>query len=330
MEKLDVLYMCDNGFAGVAGVSLTSLFENNPCDKITVTVYLLLVCVNQENCQKFTLLSQKYHQTIHLIDASTALTDLTNTNIPTYRGSAMTNLRLYFDRYIPEDVSRLLYLDCDTLICGSLEELANFTLKGKLLGMVRDAYGDLLEKTPDKEYCYYNAGVLLIDCRRWRSEQWQSRILDYANTYGADFAHPDQDLYNIVCKKEIIQLPIRFNFQTIHRMYSEKLYFRYMPSRNYYSEAEIAAARENAVILHMIRALGGNPWNACNVHPDSPLFFKYKNASPWKTEPAVPLKRDSLIMVEKFLYKILPLSFFFPLSLWAIKIIQLIDKNNKY
>ncbi len=330
MEKLNVLYMCDNGFAGVTGVSLTSLFENNPCDKISITVYLLLVGVDEENCRKFKQLSQTYHQTIQLIDATTTFAELTNTNIPTYRGSSMTNLRLYFDRYIPEDINRLLYLDSDTLICGSLAELIHINMEGKLLGMVMDAYGDLLKKEEGKNFNYYNAGVLLINCQRWRCEHWHSKIMEYAHKYGKEFSHPDQDLYNIVCKEDIISLPIQYNFQTIHRMYPEKLYFRYMSARNYYSDDEIAAARKKPIILHMIRTLGCNPWNSCNEHPDSPLFLKYKKISPWKSEPFIPLKHDPLITIEKILYKVLPQRLFFPLSLWAMKLIQLIDKKNRY
>lgn len=330
MDQIDVLYMCDDSFAPIAGVSMTSLFENNPSDKIAVTVYLMVINVSEENWKRFSLLAQKYHQTIHIIDAAAAYEDLCKTDIPTYRGSAMTNLRLYFDRYVPKTVSRLLYLDCDTLICGSLTMLSLFNMDGKLLGMVKDAYGSLLKRTRGDTASYYNAGVLLIDCNRWRSELWTAKIQEYISQNCVHLTHPDQDIYNIVCKKEIISLPICCNFQTVHRMYSDQVYFHCMPSTNYYPVDEIAVARRSPLILHMIRTLGGNPWNCGCIHPDRMIFLHYKEISLWKNVPEFPIKNDPIISIEKVLYKVLPPQFFFPISLWAIRIIQTIDKNNTY
>lgn len=330
MQKLDVLYMCDNAFAQIAGISLTSLFENNPSDEIALTVYLLLVQVSDENHQKFVNLANRYHQTIHLIDAAEAFVEISGENISTYRGSAMTNLRLYFDRFLPDSVQRILYLDCDTLICGSLSDLPHFDMNGKMLGMVLDAYGKLMKSPHSKGLSYYNAGVLLIDCAKWREGQWSSRILEYIRLFGARFPHPDQDIFNILCQKEIIPLPICYNFQTVHRMFSEKLYFRHLAARDYYAKEEISAARKKPVVLHMIRTFGSNPWNCNNIHPDTPLFSYYKEKSPWKEMPPVPLQQDFILRTEQKLYTRLPRWLFFPLSLWAIGIVQRIHKGNTY
>ena len=46
MKELNVLYICDDVFAPIAGVSLTSLFENNSNTQISITVYLLWVGVS--------------------------------------------------------------------------------------------------------------------------------------------------------------------------------------------------------------------------------------------------------------------------------------------
>lgn len=330
MEKMDLLYICDNAFAELAGISLTSLFENNQNSKFDITVYLLTVDVSEENKQNFSILAQKYNHIVKIIDVKEILIEIQQLDIATYRNSAMTNIRLYFERFVPDNVQRLLYLDCDTIICDSLEELFRFDLSGKLLGMVLDAYGVILNRTQEKNSAYYNAGVILIDCNKWRREQWSVKIIEYIRQYGADFSHPDQDIYNIVCKDDIIKLPIRYNFQTVHRMYSEKLFFRFLAPNEYYSEIEIAEARERPSIVHMIRTLGSNPWNSKRYHPDNSLFRYYKNHSLWRHTPMVQVKSDFFIRIERILYKILPSRFFFPISLCAIKIAQHIDLKNKY
>lgn len=330
MEKLDVMYICDDSFAQIAGISLTSLFENNPSEDLTVTVYLLLVQVSAQNRRRFEMLAQKYHQTIHMLDAEHIFLEITQLNIATYRGSAMTNLRLHFERFIPKSVHRLLYLDCDTIICDSLTEIAHFDMKHKLLGMVLDAYGHLLKKADSAITRYHNAGVLLIDCDKWRKERWQSRIDAFICQNGAGLSHPDQDIYNIVCKEEIALLPIRYNFQPVHRMYSDKLYFRYLADADYYPASEIDAARKRPAIIHMLRVLGSNPWHENSHHPDSPLFAHYEGISFWREGRRIPPKKDVFIQAECLLQKILPAGCFFPISVFAVKIVLAADKHNKY
>lgn len=330
MEKLNILYIFDNIYADIAGISLTSLFENNPSTELELTVYLLLVEVSAENQEKFIRLAEKYHQKIELINANSLLEEIRRLDISSYRGSVMTNLRLHFAELLPVSVHRLLYLDCDTIICGSISELARFKLEGKLLGMALDAYGKVLCRTILQKSPYYNAGVLLIDCVKWRAEKWQDQIGLYIKQNGAKFNHPDQDIFNIVCRNEIIRLPIRFNFQTVHRIYSDDLFNRCLASEQYYTVDEIAEARKNPVIIHLVRFLGSNPWHKDNRHPDSEVFLKYKNISFWNQQPRVPIKKDLLIQTESILHKVLPAEVFFPLSVFAIKTVLASDKKGKY
>lgn len=104
----------------------------------------MAVDINEENCNKFINLAEDFGQEIDIIDAKKELIEIKKLGLSLYRGSAMTNLRLYFERLIPLDIERLIYIDCDTIICQSLEELMNYDMQEKMLGMVLDAYADLI------------------------------------------------------------------------------------------------------------------------------------------------------------------------------------------
>lgn len=326
----NVLYMCDDSFAPIAGISITSLFESHRETKASITVFLLEVNVSEKNKEKFLRLAEQYHQKIILIDAAKALKEIEKLNIASYRGSSMTNLRLCFERFIPENVDKLLYLDCDTLICRPIAELADFDMQGNLLGMVLDAYGAVLDQKEKREAVYYNAGVLLIDCIKWRREHWTEKIMDYIRERGAQFSHPDQDIFNIICRKEIIRLPLDYNFQVVHRVYSDQLFFRWLAPRRYYSASEIKAVRVNPRILHMVRIFGCNPWHENNSHPDKEVFEKYKNISLWRDMKMQQMENNGLIMVEKLLFSILPKCVVFPISIWTIRFIQNLDLFSGY
>ena len=330
MKELNVLYICDDTFAPIAGVSLTSLFKNNSHTRISITVYLLMVDVSSHNQALFLQLSEIYGQTIHLINAEPLMQKICSLKLSAYRGSVMTNLRLYFDLLIPDSVHRLLYLDCDTLIFAPISELADLDLKGKTLGMVLDAYGsqDLQGTLPDMPY--YNAGVILIDCDKWRTGKWGMKVEKYLQAKGGHLSHPDQDLLNLLCRDEILRLPVRYNFQTIHRMYSVRTYFKCFPNRVYYSEQELTEAIASPSILHMIRVFGENPWNCDNHHPDEEVFLQYKKISPWNNWSTGPGRSDFLLRAERILFCLLPVDIFLPVSLYAIRIVQKFDKNNRY
>ena len=103
----------------------------------------------------------------------------------------MTKLYLYFDKFVTQHVECLLYIDADTIICRSIGRLADIKMNGKVLGMMCDTYGDIITDAEHKSGAYYNAGVILIDCKKWRKSMWCKRIIKYINRYEAQFAHLD-------------------------------------------------------------------------------------------------------------------------------------------
>lgn len=323
------MYICNDEYAEIAGVSITSLCENNNCGQLQLTIYILGVNISMKNQKRFKQLADQYGHEIILIDASGEYEIIKNMNLSDYRGSAMTNLRLRFDKLIPNSVQRLLYIDCDTIITDSLLELCSFDLEGKLLGMAMDAYGKIFDCGLPKPY--YNAGVLLIDCVKWRKEKWRQKIGDFIKNNNENLAHPDQDVLNIVCADEIATLPIRYNFQIVHREYNEHLYFKHLAPNEYYTGEEIEQARENPVIVHQVRFLGTNPWyHDGYIHPDYPLYSKYKEMSLWKQEEPKKIQVDFVIRCERILDKVLTKEIFFPVSLAALRFASQGKGKNKY
>ena len=318
MKELSLLYVTDEKFAPITGVSVTSLFENNPPENIALTVYILTTNMSKKNQGKFAKLAEEHGQTIKIINVGDQLKKIERLNLSKYRGSAMTNLRLCFDKFVPQYVQRLLYVDADTIVCGSLEELADFDMQGKMLAMAYDAYGEIIADKAHEGEAYYNAGVILFDCEKWRKGMWRKRIIRYINNNGAQFAHPDQDIYNILCKSDIVKLPIAYNFQPVHQMYQDKIFYKYLGKNKYYSVEEVEQGREKPAILHMIRVFGRNPWHKNNKHPFDGQYKYYKVLSPWKKHPDEKNKRGIVIDIEVAMEKVLPEKIFFPIALAAI------------
>ena len=324
---LHVLYACDNHYAPFAGISMYSLFENNR-DLPHICVYLVEDGVSDENKSRLRRGAAAFGRELVLINAATIVETIKKLNIPAYRGSYTTNFRLFFHTFLPKDVERLLYIDCDTLITGSLAPLLSLDLEGNAVGVVRDSltttYKTYIGMSENEDY--FNAGVTLIDVAQWKRQRITEKLLDHIQNVRSRYCNPDQDLLNLVLRDSKYILPPEYNFQPSHRAFSDKDYFAAYPHTRYYSEEELEQARQNPKILHTYRFLGDFPWHADNLHPDTPLFDDYKKRSLWRDYEKKPSERGAIFAAEKRLYRTLPKRLF--LKLFAAITLRQFRKQN--
>lgn len=132
--------------------------------------------------------------------------------------SATTYYRLLIPEIIGE--SRILYLDCDMIIDGPLTELYETDLGDKVVGAVQDLYIDCVTHhysfAPEFEH-YFNAGMILIDCERWRTENITQQCVALAKQFHEVLSYADQDILNLVLHKKWKMLPRAYNVQVAAR-----------------------------------------------------------------------------------------------------------------
>lgn len=314
--ELNVFYQFNERYLPYAGVSITSLLENNR-DAESITLYLLLENVSDAGIEKLTALAERYGRKAVIVETAALLQKVERLGIPQYRGSSAANLRLFFPDTLPAE-GRLLYLDSDTVIMGSLQPLFEADLGNSWIGMVRDSmtgdYPAALGFGPEEPYC--NSGMVLFDLAAWHANECGKKMVDHVKNVRAGYPNPDQDLLNVVYKGHIKPLPPEYNFQPAHRAYSDKTYFAGRGSRSYYTPAELENARRNPVVLHTYRFLGEFPWHKGNLHPDTPAFDRYLALSPWADYEKQPAENGLIFAVEKLLYRFLPRGLFFKILSW--------------
>ncbi len=329
MEKktLYVLYACDENYAPYAGISMNSLFENNR-ELEHICVYLVEDRVSEKNKNRFVEQAEKYGREIIIVDAAPIVEQIKQLDIPTYRGSYTANCRLFFDTFIRDDVKRLLYVDCDTLVVSSLAGLTDIDMNGKAVGVVRDSLTDEYKTLIgfEEKDDYFNSGMLLIDVDKWKEQDVTHSLFDYAKNVRSKYCNPDQDLLNIVLKDTKYILPPEYNFQPSHRAFSDKAYFSAYRHGVYYSSHELENARCNPKILHAYRFLGDFPWHEANLHPDTEIFDRYMNNSLWSDYVKKPSGRGMIFTVEKWMYRLLPKGLF--LKIFAAITLRSFRKQN--
>ena len=238
---MNVLYQFNEKYAPYAGVSITSLFENNK-NADEICVYILGENLSETSKRKLKSLEQEYKRKILFKDTQALVEKMKEWGVPAYRGSYAANMRLFLPMILQEDVDRILYLDADTIVQGSLQPLFEMEDAKAALGMVLDSLGQNHKRTIGlrEEDLYYNSGVILFFMSNWKEYRCTERIIEHIEAGNTMYSAPDQDLLNVVCREEILKLPAKYNAQPVHRVYHVNDYFKCYGSRAYYSEEDSA------------------------------------------------------------------------------------------
>ena len=131
--------------------------------------------------------------------------------------SITTYARLKLGEYIA-DCDKILYLDIDLLVKGSLKPLWETDLGDNCVGACIDLFIEETNKgykqkigMEAQEY-YFNAGVLLINLEKWRQNDIFKMSCEWVERYKDIMEYQDQDILNGLFKGQVCYLNSRFNF----------------------------------------------------------------------------------------------------------------------
>lgn len=322
MKHLNVLYQSSDYYAPYAGVSICSLLENNK-NMQEITVYLLDDAISKENKCKMQQLVESYNRKLVVIDPASIIKMLTDAQVAKYHGSYATFFKLFAISAIPDNLETLLYIDSDTIIGGSMEQLLATDLGEHPAGMCLDAiytdYKAHIGIAP--EQLYFNGGVVYFNVESWKKKRCEERILEHVKTVRSNYGVVDQDLINVVLGSEIYTLPITYNFDGNHFLYSPKqTYSIYKTNKNlYYSEEEIVETRGKAIINHCIGGMAGHPWEEKNIHAMKESYHTWLQKTPWSGLADLPYHPRTYNRIQRMLYFGLPRSLYVLLMRAALK-----------
>lgn len=281
---MNIVYASNDGYARHLAVSLYSLLEHNSEAK-ELNVYLLSAGMSAEYQNRLKEMAGEFGRELSVIELGN-LKERFDYQIDT-RGfdiSAMT--RLFSAGVLPSEVKRALYLDCDTVILGSLKGLWEKDLGNNLVGMVMEptvyteikAVIDLTQKE-----AYYNSGVLLMDIEGWRREHIQDQFMDYYSQKNGQLFACDQDTLNGVLKGRIKTLPPKYNFFTNYRYFKYETLVRATEAYREVSKEEFSEAGRKPVVIHYMG--DERPWVAGNRNYYRKYYEYYLERTPWKGAP---------------------------------------------
>lgn len=296
-----IVYASDERFAEILGVSLVSLFENNK-DMDEINVYILDSGITEESKKKLLYVIEYYKRKGTFIPA-TDISRRISMKVVLDRGSLSQYARLFISSDLPEQLSRVLYLDCDTIIAKSIKDLWNLNLYGKTIGALLDAFSKYYRVNIDLEEndIMFNSGVMLIDLDKWKEQRVEERLLDFIVKKNGIIQQGDQGALNYVLSHNTYCFDPKFNSVTIFYdfTYEEMMVYRRPPY--FYSIDDIKEAVENPSIIHFTTSfLSRRAWMKDCKHKYVYEWLKYKAISPWNNTALWDDKRSQWkIMIFK-------------------------------
>lgn len=313
---MHIVFSSDDNYARHVGIAMTSLFDHDRAAE-QIHVYIIDNEISEKNRALIDGIARDYGRFVHYIPFREYKEQLKLDN-GDWELPISTYARLFVGEMLPKDIDRVLYLDCDTIICDSLQPLFQMDMQGKTVAAVEDVCSTVFrdETGVTEPYHYFCAGIILIDLNKWRKIDAQKQFMDYLNARNGKVRHHDQTILNGVFWNDSIMLHPRYDVLTptfIMPYENLKAYFGLWDG--YYSKQQIKESVKKPAIIHYTSSNIGRPWEN-NAHPKAKIYQRYWKASPWKDAPWGTFKPsyDAVQARTYWLYRHLPL--------WLIRLLS--------
>lgn len=283
-QAVHIIYASNDGYAGHLAASLCSLLDNNRHIK-NLDIYVLSAQMCEAFQNRLKTLAAGFGRQLYAVELGD-LKERFPYKIDT-RGFDISAMgRLFAPEVLPETVTKALYLDCDTIVCSSIEKMYETPLGDCLAGMIMEptVYKEMKESIDmDKDDAYFNSGVILMDVAGWRRENVLKKLLDFYGDHAGSLFACDQDTINGALNGRILPLSPRYNFFTNYRYFRYNTLVQLCDAYRAVGKKEFAAAKRRPTIIHFLG--DERPWIGGSHNYYGKWYWKYLAMTPWKDMP---------------------------------------------
>ena len=278
-ESIPIFLSSDNNYAPFVATTIASICDNTEsyCD-----FYILDGGIDEENKKKICSLEEIYK---NLSIEYITIDKQTLASIEYKNSANHVTLSTYNRILIPilkPDIDKAIYLDVDIIAKGDIKSLYNESLDGYALGAVWRKFTANNEKEINQKlnisinHKYFNAGVLLIDCKKWRDNNITQKLFLTEKENRDRISLADQDILNIFFCNNYKNLTSKYNYQT-----------------PYY----ILEKEHSFILRHFSDSI--KPWNLSEnqdtpLMPDNSLFWKYAHKTLFYDKIKTNLRQDAI------------------------------------
>ena len=190
-------------------------------------------------------------------------------------------------------IDKVLYLDADLVVVDDLMGFWQVDIEGKFVAAVENPFFDRYQSLGmNQDWGYFNAGVLLINCKQWRDYSVKKRALAFLTEYKSNALMFDQDALNSVFSGDWVRVDPKWNMQTI-------MLRRF---RELKDDIKIQSAVSSPKIIHY--STSSKPWYRLDSHPMREIFLDFQDRFVGGRVLVRQKKRWALVVVSYVYWRI--------------------------
>lgn len=214
-----IFYACDDAFVKFTIISIRSMLENASPDRF-YRFHILITDVS-ERSRRVAKELERENAEIIFEDVTSYLTAIEKKLPLRDYYSKTTYYRLFIADMFPQ-YDKAIYIDSDTVVLSDISELYDTDLKDNYVGAVTervmtdiDVYGRYVEQVLGIDrYAYFNAGLLLLNCKQFRKNDLLKKFGDLLSVYNFVVTQ-DEDYLNLMCKDRVLHLDRKWNTEIL-------------------------------------------------------------------------------------------------------------------
>lgn len=288
-----VVYSTSDSYAEITGISMLSLMENNK-NATHIDIYVINNNISAVNKEHMISVVTNYGRKITFIEQPTVFDSL-DFQMEVGRWHISTFFRLFLGSVLPQSINKLFYIDSDTIIRKSIEDLWHLNLGEYSVAGADDFRSDNYRRNIelDSGDTYINNGFMLIDLEKWRHQNVEHDFLNFIIKYQGNITYMDQGVLNGVLgkRKQVLELPPKYNAQTIFFDFTYEQLIKLRKPEYHASKQDFDSAVNDPTVVHFTTSFlsGLRPWMKNCKHPFVKDYIYFKSVSPWRE---IPLRKD--------------------------------------
>lgn len=256
---IPIVLATDNNYALYCAVTITSVLINST-KKEFFHIYILDGGISEENKIKLVNLKKIKQFRLKFFKINNKLFNKFHIP-PNSHFSLASYYRIIIPSLLPK-IDKIIYLDCDLIVKKNLKHLFKINISKYYIGAA-DHQISLKSKTrlgiPLNSY-YVNAGVLIINCKKWRENNIENKLIKYIKISPPEkLLNVDQDALNVVLHGYIKLIPQNWNTEFRTDISPTKKYLKII---------------NNPYIIHYLTP--DKPWQP-GTKQNSDEYYKYFN-----------------------------------------------------
>lgn len=295
---MNIAYSCNDNYIQHTGISLVSLFENNK-SIFEINIYFVSVNVSKKNLALLRNICNKYLRKLVILNFEDLCPELSI--VYTGRHIQSVYAKLFFGNL--ENIDKIIYLDSDTIINGSLQSMWDIDLENHYFCLHKTITKSVTKKLKLNYFDpFFNDGIAIVNCQLLRKDNLKYKFIDFINKFNGVPPFLSEGVINVVCKNKISILPPRFNYFSVFFLFSFQELNILAMEEEYISEELFIEESLNPIIIHYLAEWFNRPWHSNCIHPMKDLYIKYKEMSPWKDVGLLNGQLPNKLKILKALY----------------------------